>query len=56
MTLIPDNQPSEVLKPSEKPFYFPTAFASPQFSSVLSFWLFSAAAVRGNHLNAMLFL
>jgi hypothetical protein len=55
MTLIPDNQPPEILKPSEKPFNFPTAFIPPQLSSVLSFWLFPAAPVRGDHLNAILF-
>ena len=55
MTLISDNQPSEILKPSEKSFNFPTAFIPPQLSSVLSFWLFPAAPVRGDHLNTILF-
>ena len=55
MRLISDNQPSEILKPGEKPFDFPAAFVSPQFPSVLSFWLCSVAAVRGSQLNAMLF-
>jgi hypothetical protein len=55
MTLISDNQPSEILQPCEKAFNLPTAFISPQFSSVLSLWLFSAAPMRRNHLNAVLF-
>jgi hypothetical protein len=55
MTLMSDNQPPEVLKPSEKSFNFPTAFIPPQLSSVLSCWLFPAAPVRREYLNTMLF-
>ena len=55
MTLMPDHQPPEVLKPSEKPFNFPAAFRPPQLSSVLSFWLLPVAAVRTDHLNTLLF-
>jgi len=55
MTLMPDNQPPEVLKPGEKSFNFPAAFTPPQLSSVLSLWFLPVAAMRGGHLNAMLF-
>lgn len=55
MSLMSDNQPPEILKPGEKPFDFPAAFMPPQLSSVLSFWLSPAAAVRGGHLHPMLF-
>lgn len=55
MTLISDNQPPEVLKPSEKPFNLPAAFIPPQLPSVLSFCFCSVAAVRRDHLNALVF-
>ncbi len=55
MPLISDNQPSKVLQPSEKPLDFPATLISPQFPSVLSFWLRAVAAVRRNHLNTLLF-
>ena len=54
MTFISDNQPSEILEPSKEPCNFPAAFIPPQFSSVLSFWLFPTASLRNDHLNAML--
>ena len=55
MTLISDNQPSEVLQPSEKPFDFPAAFIPPQLPAILSFWLRAVAAMWCNQLNAVLF-
>ncbi len=55
MPLISDNQSPEVLQPSEKPLDFPAAVISPQLSAILSFWLGAVAAMRCNHLNAVLF-
>ena len=55
MTLISDNQPSQVLQPSEKPFDFPAAFIPPLLPSVLSFWLRPVAAMWCDQLNAVLF-
>lgn len=55
MTLISDNQPSEILKPGKEPFNLPAAFMPPKFPPVLSFWSCPVAAVRGNQLNTMLF-
>jgi hypothetical protein len=50
MTLISDNQPSEILKPSEKPLNLPAALISPQHPEFL---VFSAATVRSNQLNVV---
>ena len=55
MTLISDNQSPEVLQPSKKPLDFPAALILPQLPSVLSFLLRAVAAMRRDHLNAVLF-
>ncbi len=55
MTLISDNQPSEVVQLGEKAFNLPAAVISPQLPSVLSFWLRAVAAMRRDHLNTLLF-
>jgi len=55
MTLISDNQPSEILKPGETPLDFPAAFISPQLSAILSFWLRPVAAMWRDQLNTLLF-
>jgi hypothetical protein len=55
MTLISDNQPSEVLQPSKKPLNFPAAFIPPQLPSILSFWLRPVAAMWCDQLNIVLF-
>src|SRR4051794_13556342 len=54
MTLVPNNQPAEVLQPGEEALHFPAAFVPAQRSAILSLVLGTVAPVRSNHLNALL--
>ena len=55
MVFISDNQPPEVLKPSEKALDFPSATIAPQRPAVLSALLSTSFTVRCDHLNTTLF-
>lgn|SRR5512143_139085 len=52
MVFVANNQASEVLKPSEKPFDFPSALVAAKLPTVLGTLSAPAFAVRSNQLNA----
>ena len=54
VTLLADDEPTEIAEPSEEAFDLPPAFVSTQRTAVLRFGLLPVAPVRRNHLDAQL--
>jgi hypothetical protein len=52
VSLVPNNQPAEVLKPRKKSFNLPTAAIALQAPSILCF-IYSLASIWGNQFNAV---
>jgi hypothetical protein len=51
MILVTHNYSSKILQPRKQPFYFPTAFVTAKFSSVLRFCSFAIGSMRSNQFN-----
>src|SRR5215203_2709014 len=54
MTLVPDNELTEVLKPGEEALDLPPTLVPSELSAILGLGLFTVAPVRSNHLDAHL--
>ena len=54
MILVANWQTSKIMQPGKEPFNFPASLVTPEFTSILSLWLFPVGLVWRYHLNAIL--